>query len=737
MAEERKRLTPEELAVEVARCVGDARQISTDDYARQRSEILKRYELREYGDEVPGQSTFVASDVAETVDGIMPGLMRVFTSGERAVQFDPVGKEDEDAAEQETDVVNHLVMQKGGGFDVLHGWFKSALLDINAVVKVRVDESKRVEEEEYHGLTDLDLAQLEQDLAETADEFEPIEQEPVEVPIPDESGEIGQNEHGEPWTQPGYDVKYRITTREPMVRIEPVPPEEFGITSGWTSLDLTDCPCVFHHRDIPEGELVAMGYDEDQIAELRENIQWANLREEHQERHRDENHGANVMSEDWVRGMRPVQVVEAYLLIDYEGTGILQRVRVMVGGSEYAEVLIKDGEPDIEVVDRCPPFAVLTAMPMPYRFFGRTPVQSVIHTTAVMTSLWRHMLTNIWKSNHPTRIAKVSALAKGGMEALLSNDLGQVVPVNQQAQPGDIYDLPPQAQTAPVLEAIRFLQEDRERRTGVSRMTEGIDANAINKTMGGIAMLQEAGRERTELIARVFAETGVKHLFRIVHTMARRYLSRRLTINLRGNYVQVAPREWKRRTDMTVSVGLGTGNREQQMQALMQIAGMQKEAMMGQLPIVTPDNIYNTAVKMVEAAGLKNPELYWTDPQQQPPKDESDPAAEMQQQMMQAQLQLAQEQLKNEQAKLEQDWQKTLLEDDRKRDEAKVKAVLEAHKIGAQEALQQADMAAKITAMMQPPALPQRGPARPGGNGAGGAATPGATPVTPQQGPPA
>lgn len=108
----------------------------------------------------PGRSAAVSSDVADTVDSLMPALMDIFASGDEVVQFDPVGPEDVEAAAQETDYINHVFMQQNPGFMILYSFIKDALLSKVGVVKVWWEECDEPVTETYYDLTDEQLAMI-------------------------------------------------------------------------------------------------------------------------------------------------------------------------------------------------------------------------------------------------------------------------------------------------------------------------------------------------------------------------------------------------------------------------------------------------------------------------------------------------------------------------------------------------------------------------------------------------
>jgi hypothetical protein len=107
-----------------------------------------------------GRSSAVSTDVADTIEGIMPSLMEIFAGGDETIRFEPSGPEDVQAAEQETDYVNHVFMQQNPGFLVLYTFIKDSLLSKNGVVKVWWEKTEREERETYYDLTDDQFAMI-------------------------------------------------------------------------------------------------------------------------------------------------------------------------------------------------------------------------------------------------------------------------------------------------------------------------------------------------------------------------------------------------------------------------------------------------------------------------------------------------------------------------------------------------------------------------------------------------
>jgi len=171
---------------------------------------------------------------------------------------------------------------------------------------------------------------------------------------------------------------------------------------------------------------------------------------------------------------------------------------------------------------------------------------------------------------------------------------------------------------------MEYMDSILQKRTGVSEKVQGIAEDALQETATATAKLMTAAQERIYMVARIFAETGIKDLFMLVHGLVRKHANKDDIFQLRNKWVPVDPRTWATRKDMTVAVGLGTGDKEEMRVHLMTILQAQREAI--QIGVATPKNIYNALAKLTQNAGFKDVEEFWTDPagqeaqQKQPPR---------------------------------------------------------------------------------------------------------------------
>lgn len=250
---------------------------------------------------------------------------------------------------------------------------------------------------------------------------------------------------------------------------------------------------------------------------------------------------------------------------------------------------------------------------MPHEHNGQSIADIVEDLQRIRTVLVRGYLDNMYLANNGQYAIDINRVnlddmltsRPGGVKRVDGDLNGAIMPLVHPQVGGDI------------LQAVEYVDTVRENRTGVTRYNQGMDANSLNKTATGINLITNAAAQRIELIARLFAETGVKHLMLIIHAMSLKHSREQEMVKLRGRWVPVNPATWKTRRDMTVSVGLGNGNKDQMLQHLTMIAQMQAQGM--QIGIATAKNILATAKRFTQNAGFKNPDEFWTDPEQNPP----------------------------------------------------------------------------------------------------------------------
>jgi hypothetical protein len=598
MSRKKPKVTSDELRVLVSRQITQAG--SSTAITAERANLFDAYMAEPYPEDAgiaKGKSFVVSTDVSDTIEWIMPELMEIFTSGEKVVKFTPLGPDDEEAAEQETDVVQNVFWEQNPGFLILYSFLKDGLIQKNGYVKRWWDERTKVETEEYEGLSPEDLMQLWQQWQKYATDIEVLE------------GDT---------TESGISIKVRITEECEQERLAPVPPEELLIHPRWNSISLEGCPFHAHKKTETVSSLIEMGFERDQVEELGKAAD-EEFSEERIGRFNADGSEEDSDGEPADKSMTEILVHECYVYLDYDGDGVAELRKITVAGTGHEILRMEDGgDANEELMSS--PISSWTPIIVPHRHYGRSVGELVTDLQRIKTDLQRNTIDNFRANNNPTREIAEDGIGENTIEDMLVDRPGKIV---RTALPGHYVEHVPPQFAAQALAVIEYFDTVRENRTGVSRLSQGLDANTINKTAKGQAQLMTAAQKKIALIARIAAETGVKDLFRGIHDDLRRNATKAMTVRLTGGWVKVDPRHWRSRADVAANVALGIGNAEQQMMKLMMIADKQEQNLLAGSPIVTPKNLHHTYEKLSDVAGFKNPTAFWTDPdtvEPQPPK---------------------------------------------------------------------------------------------------------------------
>ena len=605
------------------------------EYSQDRIDAMDYYLGEPFGNEQPDRSQVVSTEVSDTIEHIMPSLMRIFTQSDDYVRFIPHGPEDVAVAEQASDYCNWVINNDNRGFEIMHNWFKDSLILKMGVVKFYWDEIIEVETEEYEGLNEDELTML-------------VADPEVEVVSRDERT-IGEDLEGpEGIVIPApiiYDVKIKRTKNNGSVRIENVPPEEFLIGNRAKSLE--DANFVAHRSTMTVSDLVSMGYDRDEVEQYAGYTD-LDISEERTSRFEDLETSAAHDSND--PAMRNVLVTECYIRSDYDGDGVAEFRRVLTIGEGY-HIL------ENEEFDHIP-FAILSPILMPHRAIGRSVAELVMDVQLIKSTLMRQLLDNIYNTNN-ARVVAVEGQVN--LDDLLTNRPGGIV---RTRTAGAVQPLQVPEVSSSVFPALNYMDSLKEQRTGISKQSMGLDADSLQSTTAtAVAAMQAASQGKIEMIARVFAETGVRSLFRGILHLVTKYQNKEKIIRLRNQFVPMNPREWESSYDVQINVGLGTAQRDQQIAFLSQIAQKQEQiiAQFGpQNPMVSMSQYRNTLAKIAELSGFKDAGQFFAPAQQidavfaqqaqaaaqQGPQQ--DPAIALEMQKMQAKMQMEQQKMQME-----------------------------------------------------------------------------------------
>ena len=597
----------------------DSSQMTTLEVDRYNA--LNYYFARPFGNEVDNQSQYVSPDLRDTVDWMMPQLMRIFGATDTPAAFDPEGSDDTDQAALETAAVNHVFMRLNPGFFILHDFIKDALLLRNGYVKTYLEEKKHAKTERYSGLTEIELTML---LDEGGDDVEVIEQNERQIqnPMdqemfmqmpggpqpqpqpgqPAQQGQPGQPQQAPATPQPSggitvFDVVLRRKRTEKTITVECAPPEEI-LVSPETGTEMDKSPFVCHKTTKPRSDLIDEGYDADDVnAAEAGRPGWMDI----------DALARNVVTDQFSvddnqaadRSMQMVEVRDVVMRLDWDDDGIAELRHILIVGDKVLE----NEEMEESMYSSGVPWR------MPHRHTGISMYDLLADIQLLKSQLTREGLTNL-------RLANAGRVAVDWRNCNLSDLLnvraGGVVRTN--GNPASVL-MPLQHPTnliEQVIPMIEYADKWRQFRTGVGEQTVGLDADALqNQTKGAVLAGLEAASLKIELVARCLAE-GVKDIFLKIHALMIRHQDQDMQFQMAGKWVTVNPSSWRPRTRVAVNVGLGTGTRETQRANLAMVGTMQEKLAAFQL--VGPKQAYETFKEGMRILGYDRPERFAMDP---------------------------------------------------------------------------------------------------------------------------
>ena len=634
-----------------------------DAVGRERSEATDYYLGNEPEGSSDMQSEFVSTDVRDTVLFMLPSVMRTFFGTKKAVEFVPTNPEDIPIAEQQTNYINYIIQQKNNGFKVFYDAFKDALVRKTGFVKAYWDDSVEVSNHEYTGLDEQSRNALLLDKDVEIVE-EKIESE-MRVVIDEVSGEQIEQEF-----PVSYDLKIRRIKRKNQVVIESVPPEEVLIARN--ARDIESSGYVAHRMIKTVSELVAMGYDQEEMQQYAGSGNMLDAESYEEQRSR------NQYSDDEFDNPDPnsknVLYVEHYLNYDLDGDGIDERIRVCTAGNGVDVVHVSPWD-DLPIV-------LFSPDPEPHTSIGSCPADYLMPIQRAKSQIMRDTLDSLGHAIFP-RMGIVEGQVN--VDDVLNTDIGQ--PIRMRA-PGMVQPFAVPFVGKEAFPVLGYLDESKENRTGVSKASAGLNADALqSSTKAAVAATMSGAQGRIELICRHFAETGMKALFKLVYRLVIKHQEQQEMVRLNNMFVPIDPRFWDADKDISINIALSPSSEEEKAQFLLGLSSKQEQILqtMGpNNPLVSLQQYANTLSKVIEISGFKDVDSFINStvqpmPPQQPEQQKPDPA----ELLAQAEIQKAQVQAQKAIIDSETDRMKILMEDDRKRDEAEADMVIKSAELQA------------------------------------------------------
>lgn len=708
--------------------------------SKERQLAMQYYRGDLFGNEQDGRSKVVSRDVSEAIDSVMPGLIKVFASTDTVIVAQPRQPSDEDVAQQTTDYLNWVFQTQPNAFDLLQTWIKDGLLAKLGVVKSWWDEQNEVATEDYEGLTRFQVMTLLSDedtelvkaaprpvqpmlspedvqtLMAMAQQFINSVSRPNNEPLPPRPmpGQLSPNPAnfpagqvppelqpappqmgGAPQLPPSiaavmeddgmvYDVSIKRYNKRGKMCIQAIPPEEF--LTDRRAISLEEATFCAHRSRRTVSDMIEMGYPRTLLESVAGGDE-LDFNTEVLTRFAGDDEQPERDADSLDESMRHVWVAECYLKVDYDGDGIAEWRKVTLAGGNGFEIL------DHEECDGHP-FSAWTPNKIPHKLYGESLADKTMDLQLIKSTVWRQTLDGMYFNNAPQLVVMEG---QANMEDVLTRRPGGVIRARSQ---GAVTPLPVQDVSGPGMAMINYLDSVREARTGVRRFSAAGEADALNPyggTATGAQLVEDSSQDRVMLLARNFAEQGLKPLFNRLLELSIKYQDKPMTVRLRGKWVDIDPSTWTTKLDMTVAVGLGTGNRDRQVGQLMTML-TQIDAPMVQMqggvkgPILTAANIYSKLSKLTEAMGYKDGSNFYTDPSTMPAPEPTPPPPDPTMVLAQAQMAIAQQQAD---AKQRQDAQNNEFKRQQQREQAYFDMMLETMQAEHKMALAEYDAAAK------------------------------------------
>jgi hypothetical protein len=658
----KQKMDDETLHAAVAEAIEDAVDYVDDDLAPVRTKALQYYRGDAFGNEETGRSQVVMTEVRDTILAMLPSLIRIFTASEKPVEFAPRRQDAIEYAEQATDYVSYVFMVDNPGFQLLHSAVKDALLFKTGVFKWGTEERTEVRTENYAGVPEMKVPLL-------------LEDPELEI---DDINVVGAGELDPMSGKPTgiYDVKATRKTRVKRQFVVTLPPEEFLITRG--ARDIDSARFVGHRSLKTLSELVDMGYEAEEITEHGGVSASFELNYEKDEREGEiSTFKSQTSSKD--ESQNTYLYIEGYMRVDRDGDGVAELLRICTIGDKY-HVLHE------EVADYAP-FAVLCPDPTPHLVVGQSIADQVMDLQLIKSNIVRNTLDSLAQTIHP-RTGVVEGQVN--MDDVLNTENGGVI---RMLQPGMVQPLSEPFIGQQALPILAYLDDTRASRTGMSKASQGLDPDVLQSTTkAAVSATVSAAQERLDMVARIFAEGGVKRLFRGLLKEVIKNADQTRIVRLRNAWVPVDPKHWDADMDVVVNVGLGTGNAAEKTQLLGMVAQTQQQI----IQTLGPDNplcdlkqLRDNYVRVLALNGIKDGSRFFKEvtpeaveqfkQQQAAAAEQANPAA------MLAKVEAAkiQKDMQIAERKAELDEIKTMLDDDRERDKIEGELYLKALEIQA------------------------------------------------------
>ena len=522
-------------------------------------------------------SSLVSTDVADTIEWALPSLMKVFTGSDEVITVAGVTEEDDQNAGVMQSLLVYQLQRQNKFFPILYNWMKDALITGMGIIKCYWERTE--------GYTP-ETAQL------NADALKLLTQTGVEITNvegPDIMGDFTVT-----WNSPYY-IK-----NSP--KLENILVSEFLYSPDAKNLE--DANFIAHRKKVTmshlrQKEREGIYANVDMVHPDSGPVSW--ITDQVEDVIGD--HYTPLHNNQQDKAREEVTIYECYTKIDFNNDGVLEDMIITVAG----DVILR-AEPNY--MGRHPFFSISPTKD-PHRIWVKRSYAELIGELQDMkVALTRQIVQNIALTNDPKMILSedsinISDYVEG--RKVIRKKPGS--PMGDAAMPMPVNQLSPQT-----FQFLEYLEGQKENRTGITRYNQGLDANSLNKTATGISAILGQSSQRLELIARMFAETGISELFRFMVSLNQKFVDQNTVVRLTNKQLRVSPDDLNGNFDLIVNAGISISTKESTIMTLQTMLTALMQTQAAGIPIVTPQNIYNLFKKWIESAGFKNYSDYVTDP---------------------------------------------------------------------------------------------------------------------------
>lgn len=572
-----------------------------------------------------GRSQVRDRSVFETINWILPSIVDIFANGDDVVSISPVGPEDEQGAQQESQAINHQILNKTPWLMTIITLFVDSALTKNAYVYTYKDYKRDVTIDSYKGQTAAGVQLLldDGDSEITQQKSYPDDsgaQEPVMGPdgpqmqmVMGPQGPQIDPQTGQPAMQPVmqpamlYDVTIRTTKKEGSYCIDVLPPEHCKVSDQTPSFTLDGCSYFEYECEKSISDVRKMGFDID------DEINDEDVPETSEDLSRDQFNEFTQGECEYEPAMRMIKVRTIWIEHDYDNDGIAELQRVIRIGRTILHR---------EEVSRIPVRSTVS-IPLPHRHIGLSIADIVKDLQDIKTAILRGGLDNLYLSNN----GRVGISNKVSIDDALLSRPGQPLRVDTDMPDvgGHIFPVVAPFIFPQAMEGLSYMDQMKQMRTGINNNFQGLDASQLTQLQPGtVNQISSMAAQRVKLLARIFGMC-IEGIASDLHECMLKSGHKKEVVQIRGKWVEVDPSAWKKRKDFKTVVGYAAGNKDAMVARLMMIGNAQKEALMGGLPIVTPENVHETMSELVKASDFSNPDRFFTHPSKMPQKGPPQP----------------------------------------------------------------------------------------------------------------